>query len=119
MDKNKFQYFSGVLNQRLDELSNHAEIVLSELVSQSFQVIEHFDRVSMDMDQSLKLRIKSRERLLIKKIRLALERIEDDSYGICDSCGEDISIKRLEARPVTTKCIHCKIEEEKLELLIQ
>jgi DnaK suppressor protein len=61
------------------------------------------------------LRIRDREAKLIKKIREALERIENDTYGICESCGEDISIKRLKARPVTTQCIDCKSKEEALE----
>jgi DnaK suppressor protein len=61
------------------------------------------------------LRIRDREAKLIKKIREALERIENDTYGVCESCGEDISIKRLKARPVTTQCIDCKSKEEALE----
>jgi DnaK suppressor protein len=61
------------------------------------------------------LRIRDREAKLIKKIRAALERIEGDRFGICESCGEDISIERLKARPVTTQCIDCKSKEEALE----
>jgi DnaK suppressor protein len=61
------------------------------------------------------LRIRDREAKLIKKIREALERFENDTYGICETCGEDISIKRLKARPVTTQCIDCKSKEEALE----
>jgi DnaK suppressor protein len=52
---------------------------------------------------------------LIKKIKEAIARLENDTYGICDSCGEDISLKRLKARPVTTQCIDCKSKEEALE----
>ncbi|MDA3789009.1 MAG: TraR/DksA C4-type zinc finger protein [Desulfobacula sp.] len=119
MNKNQIEFFTTVLNQRLDELLNQAGHAMSELVSQNIQEIEYLDRASAEIGQSFKLRIRSRESLLIKKIWQALERIEEKSYGICESCGEDISIKRLEARPVTTKCIYCKEEEEKLELLTQ
>ncbi len=63
------------------------------------------------------LRLRGRERKLLKKIEEAIERIDQGVFGICDKCGLEINIKRLEARPVTTMCIECKIlqeEEEKL-----
>lgn len=119
MKKEQIEYFKAVLNQRLEELMNQAGNTMSELVSQNVQEIEYIDRASADSNQSFKLRIRSRESHLIKKIRAALERIENNTYGICESCGEDISIKRLEARPVTAKCIDCKEEEEKQELAVQ
>ncbi|MBI9088708.1 MAG: RNA polymerase-binding protein DksA [Desulfobacterium sp.] len=119
MNMDQIELFKATLTQRLDELFNHADNTMSELVSQNFQEIGSIDRASVDISQSLELKIRSRESLLIKKIRQALERIENESYGICESCGEDISIKRLEARPVTTKCIDCKEAEEQRELLLQ
>jgi DnaK suppressor protein len=61
------------------------------------------------------LRIKDRERKLITKVKEALDRIEDGTFGICDSCGRPISEKRLMVRPVTTQCIECKTEEEQKE----
>lgn len=115
MDKKQKEYFRRILNQRLDELMNQAGRAMSELVSHNSQEIEYLDRAAADIDQTFRLRIRSRESVLIKKIRQALERIENNTYGKCDTCGEDISIKRLEARPVTTKCILCKEEEERQE----
>jgi DnaK suppressor protein len=61
------------------------------------------------------LRIRDRENKLIKKIKAALDRIDDDTFGICEKCGEDISLKRLEVRSVTTRCINCKTKEEVVE----
>jgi DnaK suppressor protein len=58
------------------------------------------------------LRIRDRERKLIGKIKEALERIEQGTYGICEDCGEEISTERLKARPVTTLCIDCKKTQE-------
>ncbi|MEE4600139.1 MAG: TraR/DksA C4-type zinc finger protein [Desulfobacteraceae bacterium] len=55
--------------------------------------------------------------MLIKKIRQSLEDIKNGEYGICEDCGEDISIERLKARPVTSFCIHCKTQRESLERL--
>lgn len=119
MKKIQLEYFRTVLNQRLEALLKQADHTMSELVSQNTQEIEYLDQASVEISQSLRLRIRSRESLLIRKIRQALDRVENRSYGICESCGDEISIKRLEARPVTTKCIECKEEEEREELLTQ
>jgi len=73
------------------------------------------DQASMETDRNFDLRIKDRERKLIKKIDQAIERIKEDEFGECDSCGGNISIKRLQARPVTTQCIECKTAQEQEE----
>ncbi len=73
------------------------------------------DQASMETDRNFELRIKDRERKLIKKIDQAMIRIRDEEFGMCESCGGDISIKRLQARPVTTLCIDCKTEQEQAE----
>jgi DnaK suppressor protein len=73
------------------------------------------DRASLEADRNFMLRIRDRENKLIKKIKKALDRIEDNTFGICEKCGEDISTSRLKARPVTTLCINCKTKEEAFE----
>ena len=73
------------------------------------------DQASMETDRNFDLRIKDRERRLIKKIDQALERIKDGEFGECDACGGDISVKRWHARPVTTLCIECKTAQEQEE----
>jgi len=70
------------------------------------------DQASMETDRNFDLRIKDRERRLIKKIDQAMERIKNSEFGECDSCGGDISVQRLQARPVTTLCIECKTAQE-------
>jgi DnaK suppressor protein len=75
------------------------------------------DQATAEMDRNFMLRLRGRERKLLKKIDEAIERIEQHIFGICDKCGDEIDMRRLEARPVTTMCIECKIlqeEEEKL-----
>ena len=75
------------------------------------------DQATAEIDRNFMLRLKGRERKLLKKIEEAIERIDQGVFGICDKCGLEINIKRLEARPVTTMCIECKTlqeEEEKL-----
>lgn len=118
MDIRTIELFKQQLTDRLDELISQAGQTVSELIEQNSREIENIDKASMSIDQMLKLRIRTRESRLIKKIRAALERIEEGTYGICEFCGGKISLKRLQARPVTTKCIQCKEEEEKIESLV-
>ncbi|MDQ7787529.1 MAG: TraR/DksA C4-type zinc finger protein [Thermodesulfovibrionales bacterium] len=75
------------------------------------------DQASAEIDRNFMLKIKGRERKLIKKIEEAVERIDEGIFGICDKCGEEIDIRRLEARPVTTMCIECKTVQEEEEKL--
>ena len=77
------------------------------------------DQASAEIDRNFMLRLRGRERKLLKKIEEALERITLNTFGICDKCGEDINIKRLEARPVTTMCIDCKTLQEEEEKLME
>ena len=114
MDEQQIEYFKNVLNNLLDFLLNQAGQSVCEMISQNGQEIEYLDRASASSDQALKLKIRTRESYLIKKVKQALERIDNGTYGICDECEEEISIKRLEARPVTTKCIDCKKNQEEI-----
>ena len=70
------------------------------------------DQASAEADQNFSLRIREREQRLIKKIDEALDRMNQDTYGICERCEEEIPYPRLKARPVTTLCINCKTLEE-------
>jgi DnaK suppressor protein len=70
------------------------------------------DQASLESERSFELRIKDRERKLISKVYEALKKMEEGTYGICESCGDAISVKRLMARPVTNLCINCKSEME-------
>ena len=73
------------------------------------------DQASAEVDQHFSMRIREREQKLLKKIEEALDRMKAGTYGICESCGEDIPYKRLKARPVTTLCIACKTQQEEQE----
>ena len=76
---------------------------------------DEIDLASSEYSQSMVFRLRDREKFLLKKIEKALARIDDGTFGVCERCEEDISVKRLEARPVTTLCIRCKEEQEKKE----
>lgn len=115
MNKRDFNHIKKILIEQLDSLLKQGSDTVTEGRSQEGFFSDLLDRASYDEAQGNLLRIRDRESRLINKIRNALECIEDGTYGICELCGEDISIKRLEARPVTTKCIKCKMQEEKYE----
>lgn len=115
MDEKKLEYFADLLKQKRDELLAEAGKTVAGMTDYKENFPDPTDRAALESDRNFLLRIRDRERKLISKIDQALERIEDGSYGICDSCGEDISYERLEARPVTTLCIDCKKRQEAQE----
>ena len=115
MDQAQLEHFRALLNRKLEELLDEADKTLEEMISNEGQVPDPTDRATIESDRSFELRIRDRERKLIKKIKTALERIDKGTYGICEECGEEIGLKRLEARPVTTLCIECKSKQEQEE----
>ncbi len=115
MKKKDVQYFKEFLTKRLEELLGHADDTVSGMTAPKENFPDPTDRASLEADRNFMLRIRDRENKLIKKIKKALERIDNGTFGICEKCGEDISIKRLKARPVTTQCIECKTKEEAVE----
>jgi DnaK suppressor protein len=115
MNEAKLEFFRGILQEEMQSLLDEAGKTVSEMTSDTTNFPDPNDRASQESDRTFELRIRDRERRLINKIREALERIDDGSFGTCDTCGEEISEARLKARPVTTLCIDCKIEEEKKE----
>jgi DnaK suppressor protein len=115
MNKKNIKEFKILLQQRLDELIGEAHSTVSELIEGEDNFPDPTDRATAESDRNFMLRIRDRERKLIFKIREAMQRIEDGSFGECDNCGDDIGVKRLLARPVTTLCIDCKTEMESIE----
>lgn len=115
MKKEDINFFKNLLNSRLHELLDHGNNTVSGMITQKENFPDPTDRASLEANRNFMLRIRDREHKLIKKIKKALNRIEKGTFGICESCGEDISIKRLKARAVTTQCIDCKIKEETQE----
>ena len=115
MKKKDLDYFKELLTNRLEELLKEADTTVVGMIDPKENFPDPTDRASLESDRNFMLRIRDRESKLIRKIKKALERIENNTFGICETCGEDISIKRLKARPVTTQCIDCKTKEEALE----
>jgi len=115
MKKKDLEHFKKILTEQLEELLNHAGDTVSGMTRPKENFPDPTDRASLEADRNFMLRIRDRESKLIKKIKKALERIDNGTFGICEKCGEEISLKRLAARPVTTQCIDCKTKEEALE----
>ncbi len=115
MNKKDTQYFKELLANRLEDLLSQADDTVSGMTTPKENFPDPTDRASLESDRNFMLRIRDRESKLIKKIKKAIARIENGTFGICEKCGEDISKKRLNARPVTTQCIDCKTKEEAFE----
>lgn len=98
-------------------LLEEAGRTVSEMTSDTTNFPDPTDRATQESDRTFELRIRDRERKLINKIQEALARIDSGTFGFCEVCEEEISEARLKARPVTTLCIDCKMEQEKKERL--
>ncbi len=119
MEKERLEFFRELLNERVKTLLEEAEKTVSGMTNDKDTFPDPTDRANLETDRNFLLRIRDRERKLILKIKEALARIDDGTFGICEECGEEISEDRLKARPVTTLCIQCKTkaeEEEKKKL---
>ena len=115
MDNEQLMQFKQQLENMKQEILLELESTLNEMTSQTGNIPDPNDRATVESDRSFELRIRGREQKLMSKIDEALARIEDGNYGICERCGEDIAIKRLEARPVAKYCFDCKNEQEQRE----
>ncbi len=108
--------FKKVLEQQRDELLDHAKKLLSgDIHLDPDDFPDEIDTASSEMNLAFQGRLRERERGLLGKILQALKKIEDGVYGECESCGEAIGLKRIQARPVAELCIDCKSEQEQLE----
>ena len=112
MSAKQRQHFRKILEQIKSELSEEIDRTVHTMQDEATVFADPNDRASQESDIALDLRNRDRERKLIKKIDETIGRIEADEYGYCDSCGVEIGLKRLEARPTATLCIDCKTLDE-------
>ena len=112
MNDEQLQHFSGILNDWKQELMQEVDRTVHHMQDESANLPDPADRASQEEEFTFELRTRDRERKLIKKIDQSLEAIESKDYGYCDSCGVEIGVKRLEARPTATLCIDCKTLDE-------
>lgn len=117
MEANRLMFFREILQQKIAELLGDQMKTISVMTNENDRVVDLNDQASMEVEKNYELRIRDRERRLILKMKEAIQRIDNGTYGICEDCGEEISEKRLIARPVAIQCIACKTKQEKIEKL--
>ncbi|MCL2917399.1 RNA polymerase-binding protein DksA [Shewanella litorisediminis] len=108
MNDKQLGHFKKILEAWRNQLREEVDRTLSHMQDEAANFPDPVDRAAQEEEFSLELRARDRERKLIKKIEKTLQRIEDDDFGFCDSCGVEIGIRRLEARPTADLCIDCK-----------
>ena len=101
-------HFTNILQQWKLQLMQEVDRTVHHMQDEAANFPDPADRASQEEEFSLELRARDRERKLIKKIDQTLQLVDDNEYGWCDSCGVEIGIRRLEARPTATMCIDCK-----------
>jgi DnaK suppressor protein len=112
MNARQLGYFRKMLEEMKHELSQDIDRTVHTMQDEATIFADPNDRASQESDMSLELRNRDRERKLIKKIDETIGRIDAGEYGYCESCGVEIGLKRLEARPTATLCIDCKTLDE-------
>lgn len=106
------KHFIAVLLQWREHLREEMQKTFDHLKTKGETYADPVDRASQEEEFAFELRTRDRERKLTNKIAVSIEKIKQDDYGWCDSCGDEIGVKRLEARPTATHCIHCKTLDE-------
>ena len=117
LTKKELKKFQELLEEKRKAVLERARQMLSveNMALDTNDLPDEMDLASSEYLQSFTFRLRGREKVFLDKIEKALRKIEDGSFGICEECGEEISIKRLEARPETTLCIRCKEDQERME----
>ncbi len=116
MSKDQLERFRRLLLDKRDDIIRKAKQTLDEdMTLDANDLPDEMDLASSEYLQSFTFRLRGREKSFLDKINKALERLDGGNFGVCEECGEEISVKRLEARPETTLCIRCKEDQERAE----
>ena len=119
MNEAQKEHFRTILTAWRDQLRSEVDRTVDHMKSEAANFPDPVDRASQEEEFALELRARDRERKLIKKIEKTLRKLDQDEFGYCEQCGDEIGIKRLEARPTADLCVDCKalaeIKEKQLE----
>ena len=116
MNKAQLKKFQDLLEEKREDILKRAQQTLSQDMTLDVDDLpDEMDLAASEYLQSFTFRLRGREKVFLDKIQKAIERIEEGNFGTCEECGEEISAKRLEARPETTLCIRCKEDQERAE----
>ncbi|MCF6218387.1 MAG: RNA polymerase-binding protein DksA [Gammaproteobacteria bacterium] len=112
MNPGQLKHFQSILIEWKRELMEKVDETVHHMQDESGNIPDPNDRASQESDFTMELRTRDRERRLIKKIESSIRHLDDNEYGFCNNCGEEIGIRRLEARPTADLCIDCKTLDE-------
>ncbi|MBI3187333.1 MAG: RNA polymerase-binding protein DksA [Gammaproteobacteria bacterium] len=112
MNEKQREHFREILNAWKSELMHEVDRTVDHMKDDAANFPDPADRASQEEEFSLELRTRDRERKLIKKIDDSLDMLKKEEYGYCETCGVEIGIRRLEARPTASQCIDCKSLDE-------
>ncbi|MCU7939405.1 MAG: RNA polymerase-binding protein DksA [gamma proteobacterium symbiont of Bathyaustriella thionipta] len=115
MNENQQAHFKAILLAWKKELMEEVDKTVTHMKDDATNFPDPSDRASQEEEFALELRTRDRERKLIKKIDESIAFMDSEEYGFCETCGVDIGIRRLEARPTATQCIDCKELDERKE----
>jgi DnaK suppressor protein len=117
LNKKELKKFQEVLEEKRKAVLDRARqmLAIENMALDANDLPDEMDLASSEYLQSFELRLRGREKSLLSKLDLALKKIEDGTFGVCEICEEPIGKKRLEARPETTLCIKCKEDQEREE----
>lgn len=116
LSSEEVQQLRAILVERANTLLSNSQMTVNSLTDDNREMApDALDLAASESSRDFSLRLAGRERQMLKKIRYALQRMEEGEYGVCESCGEEISFRRLLVRPVATLCIDCKTQAEQLE----
>jgi len=112
MNAKQVEYFRNMLSEWRRELMEQVDRTVNHLQDEASNFPDELDRATREEELGIELRTRDRERRLIRKINEAIDRIDQQDYGYCDTCGVEIGLRRLEARPTATQCVDCKALDE-------
>ncbi|MEN9681778.1 MAG: hypothetical protein RLZZ627_1671 [Pseudomonadota bacterium] len=112
MSEGQVEHFRSILGNWKNELMSEVDRTVHHMQDEAANFPDPNDRATQESEFSLELRTRDRERKLIKKIDESLQNLERGDYGYCETCGIEIGLRRLEARPTATQCIDCKTLDE-------
>lgn len=115
MRKDVVKKFKRIFEAQRQNILCNAKVIREDFSVSADDRYDEIDQAATDIEQSMRMRLCNREVLYVKKLDEALKRIESGTFGECSECGEDIELRRLEARPTATLCVSCKEEQERLE----
>jgi DnaK suppressor protein len=112
MGPDQLDHFRNILLRWRQELMEEVDRTMHHMQDEAANFPDPADRASQEEEFSIELRTRDRERKLIKKIDQTIDRIDQEDYGYCDTCGVEIGLRRLEARPTASQCVDCKTLDE-------